>query len=58
MPRLAKALLFALLLAPHTAAAEFVVLSSTEASVAPGSVIGDDQKITVGKNKTLQLIDK
>ena len=58
MLRMAIALFLALLFAPHMAAAEFVVLSSTEASVPPGSVIGDDQKITVAKNKTLQLIDK
>ncbi len=40
------------------ASAEFVVLSSTQASVPPGSVIADDQKIILAANKTVQLIDK
>jgi hypothetical protein len=40
------------------AAAEFVVLSSTQASVAVGAVIGDTQKIKLAANKTILLIDK
>ncbi len=42
----------------HPAVAEFVVLSSTQASVAVGSVVGDNQKIALAANKTVLLIDK
>ena len=38
--------------------AEFVVLSSTEKSIAVGAVIGDAQEISLPKNKTLMLIDQ
>lgn len=58
MPRLAIAIFSAVIFSSFPALAEFVVLSSTESSVPPGTVIADDQKIKVAKNKTLQLIDK
>ena len=46
------------LLMGRPAVAEFVVLSSTEKSIAVGAVIADDQKISLPNNKTLLLIDK
>ena len=58
MRRLAIVPMMAVLLAPLPAAAEFVVLSSTQASVSAGSVIADDQKVTLAANKTVQLIDQ
>lgn len=58
MVKKALAFVAATLLGSHSAAAEFVVLSSTQESVAAGSVIADDQKISLAANRTLQLIDQ
>lgn len=58
MRRLAIVSMMAAMLGSLPAAAEFVVLSSTQASVAAGSVIADDQKVTLAANKTVQLIDQ
>lgn len=58
MRKLAFVMFSAVLFASHSAVAEFVVLSSTEKSIAVGSVIADGQEIALPKNKVLLMIDK
>lgn len=58
MRKLAVSMFSLALLVSQTALAEFVVLSSTEKSIAVGSVIADDQKIALPDRKTLMVIDK
>ncbi len=58
MKRFASIIIVIISCASGPVAAEYVVLSSTQSSVAVGSVIGDTQKVSLAANKTLLLIDK
>ncbi len=58
MRKLAIVIFSAALFTTYAAAAEFVVLSSTEKTIAVGSVIADGQNVALPKNKVLMVIDK
>jgi len=58
MRKVAILMFSVLMLATYSASAEFVVLSSTEKSIAVGSVIADGKKIALPKNKVLMVIDQ